>query len=241
MELFPAVDIRGAQVVRLTRGDYNQMEVYGSDPKSAAQNFLAQGAKNLHVVDLDGAKEGTDTNLKSIREICSLSELFIEVGGGIRDEKRVARYLELGAGRVILGTAAVRNFSFVEEMVKKYGDQIAVGVDAKEGLVAVSGWLETTALDSFSFCKQLSEAGVKTVIYTDIAKDGALSGTNLEAYRHLRNIPALQVVASGGISDVQDILALKQMGTYGAIVGKALYVGKLTLEEALMAAKGESI
>lgn len=239
MEIFPAIDIRGGQVVRLKQGDYDQMQVYGNDPAKAAQDFLKQGAKNLHVVDLDGAKDGKTVNFDAIRAICKAGGLFVEVGGGIRDEQRIERYLTLGVNRVILGTIAVRNFPFVEEMVKKYGGRIAVGVDARDGRVAVQGWLEVTDVDSLAFCRRLSDAGVQTVIYTDIAKDGELNGANLDAYRALREIPALNVVASGGISFEHEIIALRDMRTYGAIVGKALYVSKLDLKRVIALAAEE--
>ena len=241
MELFPAIDIRGGQVVRLHQGDYDDMQVYGNDPVRTAKQFMEQGATNLHVVDLDGAKEGAAVNFDSIREIAALKGLFVEVGGGIRDEARIADYLALGVGRVILGTIAVRSFPFVESMVRLYGDQIAVGVDARDGYVAVSGWLENTGLDSFSFCERLRDAGVSTVIYTDIAKDGALSGTNLDAYRRLRELSGLNIVASGGISFEHELAALRDMGTYGAILGKALYVDKLDLARAIRIARGEAV
>lgn len=241
MELYPAVDIRGGQVVRLTQGNYDQMQVYGSSPREAAEDFLRQGAKNLHVVDLDGAKDGEAVNFASIKALCSLPGLFVELGGGIRDEARIEGYLSLGVGRVILGTVAVRNFAFVEEMVKKYGAHIAVGVDARDGFVAVSGWLETTAIDGLAFCRRLKDAGVSTVIYTDIARDGALAGTNLEVYRALRAIQGLAVIASGGISFEEEIAALRDMGTYGAIIGKALYEKKLDLTKLLRVARGEAV
>lgn len=241
MELFPAIDIRGGQVVRLRQGDYEDMQVYGNDPVRAAEQFIAQGAVNLHVVDLDGAKEGKAVNFDVIRAIAALPGLFVEVGGGIRDEARIEQYLELGVGRVILGTVAVRNFPFVETMVRLYGSKIAVGVDAREGYVAVSGWLENTGLDSFGFCERLRDAGVSAVIYTDIAKDGELGGTNLEAYRRLRELAGLNIIASGGISFEHELIALRDMGTYGAILGKALYVKKLELSRAIRIAKGESI
>lgn len=233
MEIFPAIDISGGQVVRLKQGDYDQMQVYGNDPAMAAQDFLNQGARNLHVVDLDGAKDGKTVNFDAIRNICNVGELFVEVGGGIRDEQRIEQYLTLGVKRVILGTIAIRNFPFVEEMVNKYGEHIAVGVDARNNRVAVQGWLEVTDVDSFAFCRRLSEAGVQTVIYTDIAKDGELNGANLDAYRALREISALNVIASGGISFEHEIIALRDMGTYGAIVGKALYVNKLDLKRVI--------
>lgn len=239
MEIFPAIDIRNGNVVRLTEGDYNRMTVYGSSPLEMAETFVKKGAKNLHMVDLDGAKDGTPVNFDVIKSVAETGKLFTEVGGGIRDEKRIEDYLSLGVNRVILGTVAVRNFAFVEEAVKKYGDKIAVGVDARDGKVAVSGWLETTEIDSLDFCKKLRDAGVKTVIYTDISKDGTLSGTNLEIYEKLSEIENLDIIASGGITFEDEIKKLASMNTYGAIVGKAVYAGKLDLERVLKIAKGE--
>ncbi len=241
MEIFPAIDIRNGNVVRLTEGDYNRMTVYGSSPLEMAETFIKKGAKNLHMVDLDGAKDGAPVNFDVIKSVAETGKLFTEVGGGIRDEKRIEDYLSLGVNRVILGTVAVRNFKFVEESVKKYGDKIAVGVDARDGKVAVSGWLETTEIDSLDFCRKLRNAGVKTVIYTDISKDGTLSGTNLEIYEKLSEIKGLDIIASGGITFEDEIKKLADMNTYGAIVGKAVYAGKLDLERVLKIAKGESV
>ena len=239
MELFPAIDIRGAKVVRLTKGDYDVMKVYRDNPKEVAEEFLKAGANNLHVVDLDGARDGSLVNFDSIKALASTKGLFIEVGGGIRNMERIEAYLKLGVGRVILGTAAVKNYPFVEQAVKEFGDAVAVGVDAKDGMVAVSGWEEVTATDSLEFCKRLRDTGVKTVIYTDISKDGAMSGTNLEIYKKLSEIKGLDIVASGGITFENEIETLRDMGTYGAILGKALYEGKLDLSKALKIAKGE--
>ncbi|MBE6782824.1 MAG: 1-(5-phosphoribosyl)-5-[(5-phosphoribosylamino)methylideneamino]imidazole-4-carboxamide isomerase [Ruminococcaceae bacterium] len=241
MEIFPAIDIRNGNVVRLTEGDYNRMTVYGSSPLEMAETFIKKGAKNLHMVDLDGAKDGAPVNFDVIKSVAETGKLFTEVGGGIRDEKRIEDYLSLGVNRVILGTVAVRNFKFVEESVKKYGDKIAVGVDARDGKVAVSGWLETTEIDSLDFCRKLRDAGVKTVIYTDISKDGTLSGTNLKIYEKLSEIKGLDIIASGGITFEDEIKKLADMNTYGAIVGKAVYAGKLDLERVLKIAKGESV
>ena len=237
MEIFPAIDLRGGQVVRLKEGDYGQMKVYSPDPVEMARRFKAQGAANLHVVDLDGAKDGAPANFEVISRIAGEAGLFIQVGGGIRDEERVRRYLKAGVGRVILGTAAVKNPPFLRAMVEKYGEKIAVGVDARDGRVAVSGWLEVTELDSLEFCRRLAALDVKTVIYPDIARDGRMEGTNLEAYRALRAIEGLDVVASGGISFEEEILALKEMGNYGAILGKALYENKLDLDRAISLAR----
>lgn len=239
MEIFPAIDIRDGKVVRLTEGDYDRMTVYSSSPCEIAEQFIEKGAKNLHVVDLDGAKDGTTENFEVIREIAKYKELFIEVGGGIRSIERIKKYLDLGVDRTIIGTAAVKNYPLVEEAVKLFGDKIAVGVDAKDGRVAVSGWREVTDTDSVAFCKRLRDTGVKTVIYTDISKDGVLSGTNLEIYKELSKIDGLDIVASGGITYESEIKELKNMGLYAAIVGKAVYAGKLSLESVLKAAGEE--
>lgn len=237
MQIFPATDILGGKVVRLTKGDYNQVKIYADSPAEMALEFMKDGATNLHMVDLDGAKDGAPVNFEAIREAAKIKDLFIEVGGGIRDMKRVENYLSLGVRRVILGTAAVRNYPFVEEAVKEFGNAIAVGVDAKDGFVAVSGWQETTSVKSVEFCKKLRDTGVATVIYTDISKDGMLSGTNLEVYSELSEIKGLDIVASGGITFINEIEKLRDMNIYGAIVGKAVYEGKLSLKDALMAAE----
>ena len=223
MQIFPATDILGGKVVRLTKGDYANVKIYADSPAEMAKEFIKAGATNLHMVDLDGAKDGTPVNFEAIKEAAKIKDLFIEVGGGIRDMKRIEDYLSLGVKRVILGTAAVRNYPFVEEAVKEYGNAIAVGVDAKNGLVAVNGWLETTTVNSVEFCKKLRDSGVATVIYTDISKDGMLSGTNLEIYEELSGIKGLDIVASGGITFIDEIKTLSDMGIYGAIVGKAVY------------------
>lgn len=238
MELFPAIDLRGGQAVRLTKGDYDQMKIYSPDPLAVAQSFWADGARNLHIVDLDGAREGKPVNRDTVAALSKLG-FFTEIGGGIRNEERIYDYLSCGAGRVILGTVAVRDFNFVERMVAKYGDKIAVGVDAKDGMVAVSGWEETTAVSGPAFCEKCRDAGVKTIIYTDISKDGTLTGTNLPLYEALSKIQGLDIVASGGVSFENEIVALQKMGLYAAIVGKALYENKLDLKTCLKLAKGE--
>ena len=238
MEIFPSVDIKDGKVVRLTEGNYKQIRVYSDSPANAAERFVEQGARNLHVVDLDGALEGKPVNYGAIRDLCANGGLFIEVGGGIRDMARIENYLSHGAGRVILGTVAVKNFTFVEEAVKRYGDSIAVGVDARDGRVAISAWRDVTDVDSWDFCKKVSDAGVSTVIYTDIARDGRMSGANLEIYRRLSALTALNIVASGGISFENEIAELMEIGTYGAILGKALYEEKLSLRRAIAIADG---
>ena len=233
MEIFPAIDLKEHAVVRLTQGDYDKVEVYSEAPAEIARQFAAQGARNLHVVDLDGARDGTLANYAAVEAIVQSSGLFVEVGGGIRDEARIARYLEMGADRIILGTVAAGNPDFVAEMVRKYGSKVAVGVDAKEGKVAVKGWLETTTLDSLEFCKRLEQLGVSTVIYTDISRDGAMRGTNLEVYDMLSRTVSMHIMASGGICALEEIDTLREMGLYGAIVGKAIYNGALNLREVL--------
>lgn len=238
MRIFPAIDLRGGQVVRLTQGDYDRMEVYGGDAAATARGFAAQGAQALHVVDLDGAKDGALSNFDTVSAIIAATGMFVEVGGGIRDAARVRAYLERGAGRVILGTAALRDFEFLRRMVDQYGDQIAVGVDAKDGLVATDGWRKVSAVRGVDFCKRLQAAGVSAVIYTDIARDGAMRGTNLDIYQTiLREAPGLAVTASGGISSLEEIRALAAMGLDAAIVGKALYTGALALPDVLRAAR----
>lgn len=239
MQIFPAIDLRCGNVVRLYQGDYDQMTVYGSDPCAAAREFLAAGAQYLHVVDLDGAKDGTPANFQAVEALCRQGGLYLEVGGGIRDEDRIRRYLDLGVGRCILGTAAVRDFDFTARMAAKYGDRIAVGVDARDGFVAVSGWQELSAERGVDFCRRLRGAGVRTVIYTDISRDGAERGANLDLYRELSGIGGLDITASGGVSSVEELLELKQIGTKAAILGKALYTGRLDLKTVL-AAVGES-
>jgi len=237
MEIFPAIDLKDGKAVRLFQGDYDQMTVYSEDPVEVARGFKAAGAKNLHLVDLDGAKDGKLVNFETIKAITGEVEMFVEVGGGIRDEERIRQYLELGVGRVILGTIAVKDFAFLRSMVDKYKEQIAVGVDVKDEWIAINGWKETTDINGMDFCNKLREIGVKTVIYTDISKDGGMQGTNLQAYKKLSEIEGLDIVASGGISFEEEITALKNMGTYGAILGKALYTGALDLNKALLIAQ----
>ena len=230
MQLFPAIDLRGGQVVRLTQGDYDRMTVYGQDPCAQARSFVAAGAKNLHVVDLDGAKDGTLSNYDTIAALAKQGGLYIEVGGGIRTEERIEKYLSLGVGRCILGSVAVTDFSFTARMLQKYGDKIAVGVDAKDGYVAIHGWKEVSAEPGVAFCKRLAEAGCTAIIYTDIACDGAMQGTNLSLYRQLAaEVPGVAFTASGGISSEAELLKLQQMGTAAAILGKSLYTGALDL------------
>ena len=236
MDIFPAIDLKDGRVVRLLRGDYDQVTAYPVSPVEAAEGFAAQGAKCLHVVDLDGAKDGELSNFPVVEAIVRATDMFVEVGGGIRDEERIRRYLDAGAGRVILGTAAVRDFDFLTAMASKYGPRLAVGVDARDGKVAVDGWCTVTELEGLDFCRRVRDVGVGTVIYTDISRDGAMSGTNLEIYRELVKIQGLSIVASGGVSFLPEIRTLRDMGVHGVIVGKALYTGALDLREVLEAA-----
>ena len=231
MQIFPAIDLRDGRAVRLLRGDYDQMTVYSAQPCGVARRFIRAGAQRLHIVDLDGAKDGRPSmaNWTEIEALVQQGHAFIEVGGGIRTEERILQYLDLGVNRCVLGTAAVEDFAFTERMARRYREKIAVGVDARDGKVATHGWLKTSGEDSFDLCRRLRDAGVQTVIYTDISKDGTLSGTNLDAYRRLTQIEGLNVVASGGISSVLELRALNEMGAAGAILGKAVYDGKLDL------------
>ena len=233
MEIYPAIDLRNGRAVRLTRGDYDKMDIYSDDPAAVAENFKRCGASNIHLVDLDGAKEGKLINFGTIEKIIRKTGLFAEAGGGIRDTERIEQYLDCGVSRVILGSAAAEDFSFVTTSVKKFGDKIAVGVDAKNGKAAIHGWKTVTDIDSFEFCLRLRDSGVKTVIYTDISKDGALSGTNMEIYEKLSGIEGLNVIASGGITFYEELAELKQLNIYGAILGKALYTGHLDLAEVI--------
>ena len=230
MQIFPAIDLSGGQVVRLYQGDYDKMTVYGADPCAVAREFIAAGAKYLHVVDLDGAKDGTLANFESIAAIAKQGGLYIEVGGGIRTEERIQQYLDLGVSRCILGTVAVKDFDFTARMAQKYGDAIAVGVDARDGYIAINGWKELSDETGIDFCRRLKDAGVKTVIYTDISRDGAERGTNLELYRELAKIEGLNITASGGVSSLEELAELESIGTHAAILGKALYTGRLDLK-----------
>ena len=230
MQIFPAIDLRGGQVVRLYQGDYDRETVYAADPCAVARSFLAAGAKYLHVVDLDGARDGTLANFDTIAAIVKQGGLYIEVGGGIRTEDRIRQYLDLGVGRCILGTIAVKDFAFTARMARTYGDRIAVGVDARDGYVAVSGWKELSKEKGVDFCRRLRDAGVQTVIYTDISRDGAEQGTNLTLYRELAEIEGLDITASGGVSSLEELKELQRIGTRAVILGKALYTGRLDLK-----------
>lgn len=233
MNIIPAIDLIGGKAVRLVKGDYNKVTVYSDDPAAVAKSFEKAGAKYLHVVDLDGAKDGTTANFETIKEIISRTSLSVEVGGGIRSLERVKKYIDVGVDRVIIGTAAVTDPDFLEEAVRLYGEKIVVGVDIKDGFVAIKGWLEVSALSCNDFCKKLQTLGVKTVICTDISKDGMMSGTNRELYRELYDKFDLNIIASGGVSSMEDVAVLSNMGLFGAIVGKAIYTGAIELSDAI--------
>ncbi|SHH77587.1 1-(5-phosphoribosyl)-5-[(5-phosphoribosylamino)methylideneamino] imidazole-4-carboxamide isomerase [Sporobacter termitidis DSM 10068] len=233
MILFPAIDLYHKSAVRLVKGDYAQMTVYSASPAAVAASFRDAGATHIHVVDLEGARDGTTANIGTVGEIVRQSGLFVEAGGGIRSRDVIEKYLDIGVGRVILGTAAVAQPGFVGEMVSRFGGKIAVGVDVKDGFVAVKGWTEVTGLECFDFCRQMEQQGVKTIICTDISKDGVLGGTNLELYRKLSDALALDIVASGGVTSLDDVRALGAIGLYGAILGKAIYEGRIDLKEAV--------
>ena len=239
MELFPAIDLIGGCAVRLVKGDYAQKTAYSDNPAEVAKSFAAAGAKYLHVVDLEGAKDGGTPNLETIKNIVENGGLLVEVGGGIRSEEVIKKYLDAGVFRVILGTAAVQNPAFLEEMVQKYGEKIAVGVDIKDGMVAIKGWTEVSAESCFDFCEKLQKICVKTIICTDISKDGLLSGTNLELYKELSEKFSVDIVASGGVTTLDDVKKLADMGMYGAILGKALYTGNIDLKAAVELTKEE--
>ena len=235
MILLPAIDLFGGKAVRLTKGDYAQMTVYHDTPRLVAEEFKRLGAEYIHVVDLEGAKDGTTPNLDTVRDILSVG-LPVEVGGGIRTDEVAERYLSLGVSRIILGTAAVRDRDFLLRTVKKWGEKVAVGVDIKDGKVAVSGWTET-CMPYREFLSYLEEIGVKTVIVTDISKDGLLQGANHELYAELSRDYSFSVVASGGVSSQDDVKRLADARLYGAIVGKAYYTGAIDLKLAIKEAK----
>lgn len=237
MRLFPAIDLYDHKVVRLLKGDYQKMTVYSEDPVKTAREIEARGAQWLHLVDLEGAKDGTTPNFDVVAAICRDTALQVEIGGGIRSMETIARYLEAGVSRVILGTKAVTDAAFLQEALSRWGDRIAVGVDARDSKVAVKGWLEVLDVDMFEFLSRLRDMGVKTAIVTDIAKDGAMKGTNLPLYERLSHLQGIDITASGGVSTLQDLQALKDMKLYGAILGKAMYNGAIDLGEALAAVK----
>jgi len=232
MELYPAIDLYGGKAVRLVHGDYAQMTVYNENPLSVAADFIACGARNIHIVDLEGAKDGATPNLELISKIAACG-LFAEVGGGIRSEEVAKRYLDAGVSRVILGTAAVTDPKLLERLVARFGEKIAVSADIRDGYAAIRGWQEKSALTCDALCKRLEDMGVKTVVCTDISRDGAMRGTNRQLYSDLSARYAMNFIASGGVSSLDDVIALRDAGVYGAIIGKAYYTGAIDLRKAV--------
>jgi len=237
MYILPAIDLYDKKAVRLYKGDYEKMTVYSENPTEIAAAFRAAGAEYIHMVDLEGARDGTTPNFDIVADIARNSGLKVEIGGGIRTEETVKKYLDCGVYRVILGTAALTDEVFLGNMVTKYGSRIAVGVDCRDGYVAIKGWTEVSRITCSDFCRKLQNMGVSTVICTDISRDGAMRGTNRELYKQLNDTYQLNIIASGGVTDLSDIAALREMGMHGAIVGKAWYTGAIKLEEALEMAK----
>lgn len=237
MNIFPAIDLYNGQAVRLYKGDYAQMTVYNPDPLEVAHDFINQGAKYLHLVDLEGAKTGLTPNIDTVKRIVNEGVLFTEIGGGIRSMETIEKYLSIGVDRVILGTAAVTDEAFLLCAIETYGDKIAVGVDIKDGFAAIKGWTEKSKYSCFDFCKKMQDIGVNNLICTDISKDGAMQGTNQALYKELSERYSMQITASGGVSSMEDIKELSKLSLYGAIIGKAYYTGTINLKEALEAAE----
>ncbi len=237
MKIFPAIDLFDGKAVRLLRGRYEDMTIYSEDPPSIGRDFAAARARQIHIVDLEGAKDGTTPNFDTVCRIKKESGCFCEIGGGIRSTEVIGKYMDAGLDRVILGTAAVTDRGFLEEAVGRWGEKIAVGIDLKDGFVAIKGWTEKTQLTAFDFCGQMQELGVKTIIVTDISRDGAMKGTNHELYEKLSEQFGMQLVASGGVSTIDDVKRLAARGLYGAIIGKAYYTGAIDLREAIEVAR----
>ena len=237
MNIFPAIDLYGGKAVRLYKGDYAQMTVYNDDPTAVARDFQAAGANCLHLVDLEGAKTGIPANTATVRALAEAFDGFIELGGGIRSLQTIEAYLEAGVDRVILGTAAVTDPDFLKAALARWGEKIAVGVDIKDGFVAIKGWTQTSSVTAEDFFSQMEALGVKTVICTDISRDGAMQGTNRELYKQLSRKFSIDLIASGGVSSLDDIAALREMELYGAIIGKAYYIGAIDLKTAIEVAK----
>ena len=233
MLIYPAIDLYQGKAVRLYKGDYSQMTVYSHDPAAIAEKFAQAGATHMHIVDLEGAKNGTTPNFETILEIKRRGGLFCEVGGGIRSMETIERYVSAGIDRVILGTAAVTQPGFLEEAAKAYGSKIAVGMDLKDGYVAIKGWTEQSGLTAWEFCEKLQKIGIETIICTDISRDGAMKGTNHDLYRELMDRFSMNIIASGGVSSMEDVEKLARAKLYGAIIGKAYYTGAIDLARAI--------
>jgi phosphoribosylformimino-5-aminoimidazole carboxamide ribotide isomerase len=237
MLIFPAIDLYNGKAVRLYKGDYSKMTVYNDNPLAVAEDFKNQGATCLHIVDLEGAKTGETPNIETVKTLAEKSGLFTEIGGGIRSLETAEKYISSGVNRIILGTAAVKDEKFLTEAVKKYGGKVAVGVDLKDGYVAIKGWTEKSDYDAYTFCDKMEKIGVKTLIITDISKDGAMQGTNLELYKELSQKYNMQITASGGVSTIEDVKNLAKINMYGAIIGRAYYTGAISIKEAVEVAK----
>jgi len=231
MIVFPAIDIKDKCCVRLMQGDFNKVKIYSENPVEMALRWQEEGGKFLHVVDLDGAKEVDLTNRDVIRDFCKNLRIPMQLGGGIRTEEKVKELLDLGVNRVIVSTLAIENKELLKKLINKYGEKIVVSVDDKDGLVAIKGWKEVSNINSLDFCKELEALGIKTIVYTDISKDGMLIGPNFDIYEKLNNNTNLNIIASGGVSAYEDLKKLDEIGLYGAIVGKALYDGKIDLKK----------
>lgn len=239
MIIFPAIDLFSGKAVRLYKGDYSEMTVYSNNPIEIAERFLSAGATHIHIVDLEGAKDGTTPNINIVEEITKKTGLFVEVGGGIRNMETLDKYMAAGVGRAILGTAAVTDEEFLIAAVKKYGDRIAVGADIKDGFVAIKGWISKSEYTPDAFFSRMQNLGVSTIICTDVSRDGAMRGTNLDLYRELGERYSVNVIASGGVSSLDDVRALAEMKLYGAIIGKAYYTGAIDLDLAIRIAKND--
>ena len=237
MIIYPAIDLYDKKAVRLYKGDYNEMTVYSDNPCEIAEDFYKAGARYMHVVDLEGAKTGETPNIDVIKKLAAIPDMFIEVGGGIRSLEVARRYVEAGVDRIILGTAALKDREFLLAAIESFGEKVAVCVDIKDSYVAVKGWIEKSEVLAMDFLAELDSLGVKTVICTDISKDGAMMGTNLSLYRTLSEKFGMQIIASGGVSSIDDVKKLREMDLYGAIVGKAYYTGAISLKEAVEVAK----
>ena len=237
MIIYPAIDLFEGKAVRLLKGDYAQMTVYNENPVEVARDFKVNGATHIHRVDLEGAKFGTTPNLETVCAVKAATGLFCEIGGGIRSMEVVERYMSAGIDRVILGTAAVTDTAFLKAAVEKYGEKIAVGIDIRDGFVAIKGWTEKSQEDAFKFCGKMQEIGVKTLICTDISRDGAMQGANHDLYKALSEKYSMQTIASGGVSALEDVKRLAAMGIHGAIIGKAYYTGAINLQEAIEVAR----
>ena len=237
MQLWPAIDLLGGRCVRLQQGDYARETVFSDDPASVAAGFQLDGAKHLHLVDLDGARSGKPMNLDAVRNILAAVDMECELGGGIRDEATIESLLEMGLSRVVLGTSALKRPEWFRDMIAKYPGRLALGIDARDGFVATHGWLETSSVQAVEFVQLFANDALAAIIYTDIATDGMLQGPNVAAMREMQASVSLPVVASGGVTTAQDVADLAAAGLHSAIIGRALYAGTLTLKDALAAAK----